>query len=472
MRTVPLDERARARRRERRRRHPGHASTPPPSRSIEPRIGRGCRSSYPAVEVTGSTGAGRRCRTTAPWSSQAASTQGQTYEVVHEPAPADARADPRRSGRTARSRATSTTALPDGHRRRSSASSPPRSPPARRTTTTRSSRCSAGSAAASFNYSLDAPVEDGFDGSGAEAVAQFLEVREGYCVHFASAFALMARTLGHAEPHRRRLPSGHRDRRRRRRARPVYSVSSSAAARVARGVSSRASAGCRSSRPPDSACRRRSRPPDRRPGGPDDPAARPRARLPAPTEHRPLDPNDRSGPRDDQASGRRDRQRVNPLPALGDHARHPARCSRSPRLAARACAAVSSPPPPAAATPRPRGRWCRMPRSTSASPVPGEREPRGRSRSAWSTSTARRADAMTTARQAIERASYAPRRASTTSGMGDAMRGCRDRRARGAAAPRPPPARRLLAIARPALADRPPGQRLRRWRSRRSAHAR
>lgn len=46
-----------------------------------------------------------------------------------------------------------------------------------------------------FRYSLDAPVEDGFDGSGAEAVARFLEVREGYCVHFASAFALMARSL-------------------------------------------------------------------------------------------------------------------------------------------------------------------------------------------------------------------------------------------------------------------------------------
>ncbi|WP_243728482.1 DUF3488 and transglutaminase-like domain-containing protein [Microbacterium sp. BK668] len=47
-----------------------------------------------------------------------------------------------------------------------------------------------------FRYSLDAPVEEGFDGSGAEAVAKFLEVKEGYCVHFASAFALMARTLG------------------------------------------------------------------------------------------------------------------------------------------------------------------------------------------------------------------------------------------------------------------------------------
>jgi transglutaminase-like putative cysteine protease len=46
-----------------------------------------------------------------------------------------------------------------------------------------------------FEYSLEAPVEDGFDGSGVEAVAKFLEQREGYCVHFASAFALMARTL-------------------------------------------------------------------------------------------------------------------------------------------------------------------------------------------------------------------------------------------------------------------------------------
>jgi hypothetical protein len=46
-----------------------------------------------------------------------------------------------------------------------------------------------------FRYSLEAPVEDDFDGSGAEAVARFLDVREGYCIHFASAFALMARTL-------------------------------------------------------------------------------------------------------------------------------------------------------------------------------------------------------------------------------------------------------------------------------------
>ncbi|RKE63752.1 DUF3488 and transglutaminase-like domain-containing protein [Microbacterium sp. AG238] len=47
-----------------------------------------------------------------------------------------------------------------------------------------------------FTYSLDAPVADGFDGSGVDAIADFLEVRSGYCVHFASAFAVMARTLG------------------------------------------------------------------------------------------------------------------------------------------------------------------------------------------------------------------------------------------------------------------------------------
>ncbi|MFD5226569.1 DUF3488 and DUF4129 domain-containing transglutaminase family protein [Microbacterium sp. NPDC058342] len=46
-----------------------------------------------------------------------------------------------------------------------------------------------------FSYSLEAPVEEGFDGTGAEAVATFLDKRTGYCVHFAGAFALMAQTL-------------------------------------------------------------------------------------------------------------------------------------------------------------------------------------------------------------------------------------------------------------------------------------
>lgn len=46
-----------------------------------------------------------------------------------------------------------------------------------------------------FEYSLETPVEEDFDGTGADAVARFLEVRSGYCIHFAGAFALMAQTL-------------------------------------------------------------------------------------------------------------------------------------------------------------------------------------------------------------------------------------------------------------------------------------
>ncbi|WP_417561822.1 DUF3488 and transglutaminase-like domain-containing protein [Microbacterium sp.] len=48
----------------------------------------------------------------------------------------------------------------------------------------------------SFEYSLTAPSVDGYDASGVSSVAQFLEVRKGYCIHFASAFAIMARVLG------------------------------------------------------------------------------------------------------------------------------------------------------------------------------------------------------------------------------------------------------------------------------------
>ena len=47
-----------------------------------------------------------------------------------------------------------------------------------------------------FTYSLETPVEEGFDGTGADAVARFLDVRSGYCIHFAGAFALMAESLG------------------------------------------------------------------------------------------------------------------------------------------------------------------------------------------------------------------------------------------------------------------------------------
>ena len=47
-----------------------------------------------------------------------------------------------------------------------------------------------------FTYSEETPVDQGYDGSGLDAVETFLRVRSGYCVHFASAMAVMARTLG------------------------------------------------------------------------------------------------------------------------------------------------------------------------------------------------------------------------------------------------------------------------------------
>ncbi|CAN5206020.1 DUF3488 and transglutaminase-like domain-containing protein [soil metagenome] len=47
-----------------------------------------------------------------------------------------------------------------------------------------------------FTYSEEAPVEGGYDGTGADIIATFLDKKSGYCVHFASAMAVMARTLG------------------------------------------------------------------------------------------------------------------------------------------------------------------------------------------------------------------------------------------------------------------------------------
>ena len=46
-----------------------------------------------------------------------------------------------------------------------------------------------------FEYSLDAPVDGDFDGTGTDAVEEFLRVRSGYCIHFSGAFALMAQSL-------------------------------------------------------------------------------------------------------------------------------------------------------------------------------------------------------------------------------------------------------------------------------------
>lgn len=48
----------------------------------------------------------------------------------------------------------------------------------------------------SFVYSTQTPLKQGYDGDGSRVIARFLEIKSGYCVHFASAMALMARTLG------------------------------------------------------------------------------------------------------------------------------------------------------------------------------------------------------------------------------------------------------------------------------------
>ena len=47
-----------------------------------------------------------------------------------------------------------------------------------------------------FTYSEQTPVTDGYDGTGMAVIAAFLDKRSGYCIQFASAMAVMARTLG------------------------------------------------------------------------------------------------------------------------------------------------------------------------------------------------------------------------------------------------------------------------------------
>jgi transglutaminase-like putative cysteine protease len=47
-----------------------------------------------------------------------------------------------------------------------------------------------------FTYSTKTPAAEGFDGSGLDVIVPFLEAKSGYCVHFATTMAVMARTLG------------------------------------------------------------------------------------------------------------------------------------------------------------------------------------------------------------------------------------------------------------------------------------
>lgn len=46
-----------------------------------------------------------------------------------------------------------------------------------------------------FRYSETAPVAEDYDGNGVDVIAAFLDAKSGYCVHFSSAMAVMARTL-------------------------------------------------------------------------------------------------------------------------------------------------------------------------------------------------------------------------------------------------------------------------------------
>lgn len=47
-----------------------------------------------------------------------------------------------------------------------------------------------------FQYSVQAPLNDGYDNTSMNALARFLVTKEGYCIHFSTAMALMARISG------------------------------------------------------------------------------------------------------------------------------------------------------------------------------------------------------------------------------------------------------------------------------------
>ena len=226
-----------------------------------------------------------------------------------------------------------------------------------------------------FKYSLDAPVEEGFDGSGAEAVAQFLEVREGYCVHFASAFALMARTLHMPVAHRRRLPARRRHHREHRRPAGVLRVRARSCT-PGRRCTSTASAGSRSSPPsglgvPTTFSSEAALPGQSDGSGCRDPGVE--RHCPRRTgDRRPRSTSKRSV-ENAAGGGRADR----PRPAPGPRRRGGAdRAPRAPLPRSRAA-------PPSAGRRRPRRRCrrgldesCRRRRSTSAIAVPASETPR------------------------------------------------------------------------------------------------
>lgn len=149
--------------------------------------------SYPAVEVTGLDGIWR----SAPYSRTVltgqSNAQGQTYEVVsHVPRPTLEQI--RASRAIAEDLRVDVTSLPE----QTPAIIGELATQVTAAATTDYDKLIAlqnwfrGS---EFTYSLDAPVEEGFDDQGVMAVAEFLDAKEGYCIHFAGSFAIMARAL-------------------------------------------------------------------------------------------------------------------------------------------------------------------------------------------------------------------------------------------------------------------------------------
>lgn len=150
--------------------------------------------SYPAVDVTGLEGVWRSVPYSRTVLSSQSNAQGQHYEVVtHVPRPTLEQI--RAASATSRDALVDVYSLPEGTP--AVVGELARQVTAEATTDyDRLIALQSWFRGPDFTYSLDTPVREGFDGSGVDAVAAFLDAKAGYCVHFASAFALMARSLG------------------------------------------------------------------------------------------------------------------------------------------------------------------------------------------------------------------------------------------------------------------------------------
>ncbi|MCR2812733.1 DUF3488 and transglutaminase-like domain-containing protein [Microbacterium sp. zg.Y1084] len=151
--------------------------------------------SFPAVEVAGLEGEWQWMPYNRTVVSQTTSSQGQSYEVVtHLPRPTREQIRATEAGGTALRDATSV--LPDDQPLDVITRTAQEVTAGAENDYDRLIALQSWFRGPDFTYSLRAPVRYGFDGSGIDAIEGFLAERGGYCVHFASAFAVMARTLG------------------------------------------------------------------------------------------------------------------------------------------------------------------------------------------------------------------------------------------------------------------------------------